>query len=97
MKIAIFSFTSGQVDRGAETVVRELSRRLAKRHQVKVYSAVSLGINDLAKFNWQAIKEADKFKAEIIMPVNGGWQTLLTRLYCWIYRKKMVVAYPLTV
>lgn len=92
MKIAILSFTSGQIDRGAETVVRELAKRLSKQHQVKVYSAVSLGINNLNKFNLQALKEANKFGAEIIMPINGGWQSLLTRVYCWLKSKKMVVA-----
>lgn len=92
MKIAVLSFTSGQIDRGAETVVKELTKRWQKQHQVKVYSSLSLGIKDLQKFNWQALKEANKFGAEIIMPVNGGWQTLLTRLYCWVYQKKMVVA-----
>lgn len=92
MKIAILSFTSGQVDRGAETVVKELAKRWQKRHQVKIYSSLSLGIDDLNKFNWQALKEADKFGVDIIMPVNGGWQSLLTRLYCWLKKKKMVVA-----
>lgn len=92
MKIAVLSFTSGKIDRGAETVVKELSRRWQKQHQVKVYSSLSLGINDLQKFNWQALRAADKFGAQIIMPTNGGQQSLLTRLYCWLKKKKMVVA-----
>jgi len=92
MKIAVLSFTSGQIDRGAETVVKELSRRWQKQHQVKVYSSLSLGIKDLNKFNLQALKEADKFGAQIIMPINGGRQSLLTRLYCRLKKKKMVVA-----
>lgn len=91
MKIAVLSFTSGQIDRGAETVVRELTKRWQKQHQVKVYSSVSLGIKDLNKFNWQALREADKFGAQIIMPVNGGWQSFLTRIYCWLKKKKMVI------
>ena len=91
MKIVILSFTSGQIDRGAETVVKELAKRWQKQHQVKVYSAVSLGIKDLNKFNLQALKEANKFGAEIIMPVNGGWQSLLTRVYCWLKNKKMII------
>jgi len=92
MKIAVLSFTSGKIDRGAETVVKELARRWQKQHQVKVYSSLSLGINDLQKFNWQALRAADKFGAQIIMPTNGGQQSLLTRLYCWLKKKKMVVA-----
>jgi len=28
----------------------------------------------------------------IIMPANGGWQTFLCRLFCWLYGKKLVVA-----
>ena len=92
MKIAVLSFTSGKIDRGAETVVKELTKRWQKQHQVKVYSSLSLGIKDLNKFSWQALREADKFGADIIMPTNGGWQSLLTRLYCWLKKKKMVVA-----
>lgn len=92
MKIAVLSFTSGQIDRGAETLVKELVKRWRKNHQVKVYSSLGLGINDLQKFNWQALRAADKFGAQIIMPTNGGQQSLLTRLYCWLKKKKMVVA-----
>ncbi|MFH0942910.1 MAG: glycosyltransferase family 4 protein [Candidatus Beckwithbacteria bacterium] len=91
MKIAILSFTSGKINRGAETVVKELAKRLKIKHEVKVYSSKSLGIDDLQKFNIQALKEADKFGAEVIMPVNGGRQSLLTRLYCWLKGKKMVI------
>lgn len=91
MKIAVLSFTSGQVDRGAETVVRELVKRWQKEQPVAVFSGLSLGIKDLNKFNLQALKAADKFKAEIIMPVNGGWQSFLTRVYCWRKQKKMVI------
>jgi len=91
MKIAILSFTSGLVNRGAETVVKELTTRLSKKHQVEVYSSLSLGIREMRKFNIQALKEADKFGADVIMPVNGGEQSLLTRLYCLIKGKKMVI------
>ncbi|MDZ7587053.1 MAG: glycosyltransferase family 4 protein [Patescibacteria group bacterium] len=91
MKIAILSFTSGMIDRGAETLVGELSRRLAKQHQIKVYSSLSLGISDLQKFNWQVLREIDKFGADIIMPTNGGRQSLLIRVYCWLKKKKMVI------
>lgn len=91
MKIAILSYTSGKIDRGAETVVRELARQWRKKHQVQVFSALSLGIDDWLKFNLQAIKAAGAFGAEIIIPVNGGQQSLLTRLYCWWKNKKMVI------
>lgn len=37
MKIAILSFSSGSVNRGVETVVHELSSRLAKKHDVAVF------------------------------------------------------------
>lgn len=91
MKIAFLSYTSGMVDRGAETLVKELSRHLVKYYQVKIYSSLNLGIKDWGKFNWEALKAADQFGAQIIIPVNGGWQSLLTRFYCWLKNKKMVV------
>jgi len=39
MDIAFLSYYSGAVDRGMETVVRELAKRLACNHQVTVYQA----------------------------------------------------------
>ncbi|MCG2691409.1 glycosyltransferase family 4 protein, partial [Microgenomates group bacterium] len=92
MKIAVLSFTSGKIDRGVETVVGELVKRWRKNHQVKVYSSLGLGINDLQKFNWQALKEANKFGADIIMPMNGGWQSLLCRWWCWRAGAKLVIS-----
>ena len=91
MKIAILSYTSGKVSRGAETVVRELARQWRKKHQVKVFSALSLGENNWLEFNLKALKAADVFGAEVMIPVNGGQQSLLTRLYCWWKNKKMVI------
>ena len=44
------------------------------------------------KFTIEALKQAKKMNPDIIIPVNGGWQTLLCRLFCWLYGKKMVIA-----
>ena len=43
------------------------------------------------KFTLKALKQVKKINPDIIIPVNGGWQTVLCRLFCWLYGKKMVV------
>lgn len=43
------------------------------------------------KFTLKVLKQVKKINPDIIIPSNGGWQTLLCRLFCWLYRKKMVV------
>ena len=44
------------------------------------------------KFSLKALKQADRFGAEIIIAMNGGWQSFLTRVYCWLKAKKMVIS-----
>lgn len=107
----MLSFTSGKINRGVETVVKELEKEWKKKHEVKVFSATSLKMkvswNKMAKGNtwralmldyfhlkifWFTIKALKRVdKAEIIMSVNGGWQTLLCRLYGWVKGVKLVV------
>ena len=114
MRIVVLSFTSGKVDRGVETIVKELSKRWEKGHQVRVISAESLGM----KVNWmkmtqgkwgrilmldyfhfkifwftvRALKQvSDWGEVEVLMPVNGGWQSLLCRFFCWMKKPKLVI------
>ncbi|MFH1280081.1 MAG: glycosyltransferase family 4 protein [Candidatus Beckwithbacteria bacterium] len=110
MKIAVLSFTSGQIDRGVETLVRELISRWEKDNQVELINAVHIDWQSLTKAwpllknlmmgRWhgeifretvKAIRKLKKFNPDVVMPVNGGWQSLLVRLYCWRYKKKMVI------
>ena len=43
-------------------------------------------------FTRKALKEISKENIDVVVPVNGGWQTFLCRLFCWLYGKKLVVA-----
>ncbi len=59
MKITILSFYSGSVNRGVETVVHELSSRLAKKHDITVFqeggprSGINYGIKQIKmKMDW---------------------------------------------
>jgi len=43
-------------------------------------------------FTVKALKQMGKGKKpDVLMPVNGGWQTLVCRLYCWTTGVKLVV------
>jgi len=44
------------------------------------------------RFSLEALRQVNEFEADIVMPMNGGWQSLLVRVYCWIKSKKMVVS-----
>ena len=40
----------------------------------------------------EVIKELDKWGPDVVIPMNRGWQALLTRLFCWYKGVKMVVS-----
>lgn len=111
MKIAVLSFTSGRIDRGVETAVRELVKRWRKKHQVKVISVNSVDWQSFTKVRpWLKILMVDKYhrlmfketvkawqqlrkwQPEVVMPMNGGWQSLLSRLFCWQTGAKLVIS-----
>src|SRR3989338_3801262 len=122
-KIAILSFYSGVVERGAETFAQEIGKRLAKNNKVTVFQAGKVKpqkfkviqvktINAkpkspsgfLGKFylDWQSfkiliftLKAAPKIllgKFDLVIPLNGGWQTVLVRLITKIIGAKMFVS-----
>ena len=79
MKIAILNKYQNRVARGAETFVFELSKRLSNRNKVDVVANVNY-LNLL------------KGKYEIIIPTNGRFQVVITRIICWLSGAKMVVS-----
>src|SRR6185369_2202145 len=79
MKIAFLNKYQGKVNRGAETFVSELSKRLSKAHQVDV-------ISDINYLNLM------KSKYDIIIPTNGRLQALIIRIICWLTGAKMIVS-----
>lgn len=79
MKIAILNKYQKSVNRGAETYVKELSKRLSKKHKVDVLS----DINYLKIF---------KNKYDLIIPTNGRFQVAVIRIITWIQNSKMIVS-----
>lgn len=79
MKIAILNKYQDTVNRGAETFVRELSKRLSIKHRVDVVS----------KINY-----LDLFKGgyDLVIPTNGRMQAFVTRFVCWLTGAKMVIS-----
>lgn len=79
MKIAFLNKYQDKVNRGAETYVSELSKRLSKKHQVDVVSNISYLKLLLSRY-------------DVIVPTNGRFQVFLTRLITWLTGSKMIVS-----
>lgn len=130
-KIAFLSFYSGLVERGVETYVWELGKRLSKKHDVTVlqggkshlwYSktkiikekfkvididsignASKFGNNFLRKFylDWWSLKillfslkaafKVTRGKYDLVIPMNGGWQTAMYRLFSKLRNFKVLI------
>lgn len=78
-KVAFLNIYQGKVNRGVETFIFELSRRLSKEYEVDVISDV----------NYLKIL---KTRYDVIIPTNGRFQALITRLITWIRREKMIIS-----
>jgi glycosyltransferase involved in cell wall biosynthesis len=107
MKIAFINIYQGAVERGAETFVNELSRKLSEKHFVKVYG---FSVKTLPRWPvlwrtyldpfglqifWYTLKLIPSFLKErfdVVVPVNGGWQPALVRLVTWVYGGKMIIS-----
>lgn len=107
MKIVFLNITQGVVDRGAETFVKEVSERLAEKHMVRVISGNKtlpqrwpllwrffLDANGLTVllFTLKSIPVIWKEKYDVVVPVNGGWQSILVRMVTWFYGGKVVIS-----
>lgn len=82
MKIAFLSRYQGRTNRGVETYVAELSKRLSKNHEVVVFQG----------------KDADNLgkilssKFDIVIPTNGRWQSLKVSLGKLIGHYKTIIS-----
>ncbi len=79
LKLAFLNKYQGKVNRGAETFVKEVSQRLSKNYQVDVISDINY--LDLLKN-----------KYDLIIPTNGRFQAVITRLITWLTGGKMIVS-----
>jgi len=121
-KIAILSCYTGVVDRGVETFVLEIGRRLSADFDITVYCfdmphygklrvrKINHGIAkpksskgffgkfylDLQSlkvliFTLSALPSLTRGKYDLIIPVNGGWQIAIIRLFTRLFGKKMLI------
>jgi len=107
MKIVFLNIYQNTVNRGAETFVSELSKRLQNNHDV----GVLLGQKPLPKrwpvvwrffidpqslliagFTLRNLSKIWKDKPDVVVPLNGGWQPAFIRIITWLYGGKMVIA-----
>jgi len=79
MKIAILNIYQNTVNRGAETYVAEISKRLSINHKVDVISDI----------NYLKILKANY---DLIIPTNGRKQVFLIRFITWLTGAKMIVS-----
>ncbi len=107
MNIAFINIYQHKVNRGAETYVSELAKRLSVNNTVKVYAGNKnpkirwpvlwrfyLDPFGLQTF-WETLKILPsiwKVKFDIVIPVNGGWQPALIRVATRLYGGKMVIS-----
>jgi len=78
-KIAILNKYQNRVNRGVETYILELTKRLSNKFKIDI-------INDI---NYFKILVSDY---DLIMPTNGRSQVFIIRMITWLKRIKMVVA-----
>lgn len=79
MKIAILNIYQNKVNRGAETFVSELSKRLSKKHNVEVIS----------KVNYLKLLTS---KYDLVIPTNGRWQAVLVKLISLLKGYKIIIS-----
>lgn len=122
--IAILSYYSGTIERGVETFVYELSKRLSKKHKMTIFQAGTVIKNPLVRtynikayvqkpktaknilskfyldiqslkillFTLKVIVKIFKGKYDIIIPVNGGWQSVIIRFISKLISAKVLIS-----
>lgn len=106
MKIAFLNVYQKSVNRGAETFVYELLSRLCNSHQVYSFEGKSKK-QQRTPLLWRVYLDFDGLKIlfftiktlpgllkanpDIVIPLNGGWQSAIVRIYCTLFGKKMVI------
>ncbi len=81
MRIAFLSRYQGSVNRGVETVVTELSARLARQHKVVIFAGAQS----------DNMKNVTGGEFDIVIPMNGRMQSFNTCLNRWRGRYKVVI------
>ncbi|MBX4205630.1 glycosyltransferase, partial [Candidatus Microgenomates bacterium] len=107
LKIAFLNINQGYVNRGAETFINEIADRLKPDFQVDIISGgkpptkrwsilwrIFLDPHGLTIL-WFSLKSLTKIwreKYDVVIPLNGGWQSVVIRLITLAYGGKMVIS-----
>ena len=101
LRIVFLTYYSGDVYRGVETLVHELANKLVEfGHGVEVrqhgpaitgstYKTVTVQSRSLKDFNNKAL---ENLQADVILPMNGGWQVYASRFWANKNKAKMIVS-----
>lgn len=79
MKIAILNKYQNKVNRGAESFIFELNKRLSNRHQIDVISEINYF-------------DIFKNKYDLVIPTNGRLQAVIIRIITWLTGAKMIIS-----
>lgn len=112
MKIAFINIYQSSIDRGSETLIREVSKRLGN-NEVTIFGGEDFKIDwtrkdmsgtlsrrffvdywstIIARYTLKISKKIYKEKYDVVVPLNGGWQSLIMRLVTWLYGGKMIIS-----
>lgn len=106
MKIAFLNIYQNSTDRGVEVFIKALNNNLSKKNDITVFSdnkknekrwpflwRLYLDPNSLQilVFTLKCLPKIVKQNYDIVVPLNGGWQSLLIRILTWLTGKKMVI------
>ena len=106
IRIAILSITQGVVNRGAEVFVKELvvamdtkieveviegRRTLPKRWPILWRVHIDWYGLQILWFTLRNLKILFKNKYDLVIPMNGGWQSFLVRVATLLYGGKMMI------
>ncbi len=105
MKILFINIYQNSVNRGAETFVKEISKRItgdvdiisgnakvSKRWPLLWRFFIDLNGVQIALFTLRNLLKIAKSRYDVIIPLNGGWQVRMLRLLTWIIGGKLVVS-----
>lgn len=107
LKIAFLSLFSGGVNRGGETFVAELSKRLSVNHAVTVIAGNSKALPSwpilwrffldpqgigVLKFALKNFSRLIREKYDVVVAMDGGFEAILARLATWLYGGKLIIS-----
>jgi len=92
MRVAFLSFYSDKVNRGVETYVQELSSRLTLlSHKVDVFEGGKSKAKNVKDFTIEVLSKVS-VDTDVLIPTNGGWQSLLCKIWCVRHGKKLIIS-----